>query len=207
MRLSTELRRAGHGRCARSKAPALPAPGQLGRPSPAPTPSLPPSTLYHGSRPTSNASSCDERGQSGSSDRAKSGAPKHPRSTSGGRPGALNQATDDRLGLTEVAHQRSSFGGSFGSYTSCHSESGYTHTAAHLSFTELKRYKQKNLAAGLSALRDSLLPESQGMYTRSEADVPQDVVTLEHSKYIPSGSIEKIGCTLPQLRISTDYRF
>ena len=209
MRLSTELRRAGHGRCARSKAPALPIPGQLGRPSSTPTPGLPPSTLYHSSRPISNASSSDERGQSGFSDCAKSGAPKHSRSISAGssRPGAPNQVTDDRLGLTEVARLRSSFGGSVGSYSSCHSESGYTHTAAHLSFTELKRHKQKNLAAGLSALRDSLLPVSQGIYTRSEADVPQDFVSLEHLQYVPSGSIEKIGCTLPQLRISTDYQF
>jgi hypothetical protein len=105
-----------------------------------------------------------------------------------------------------VARQRSSLGGSVGSYGRCHSESGYTHTAAHLSFAKSKRHKQKSLAAGLSALNNSLLPESRGMCSRSEADMPQDFVPPEHSQYAPRGSIEKIACTLPQLRIFTDHQ-
>ena len=106
-----------------------------------------------------------------------------------------------------MARMRSSLGGSVGSYSSCHSESGYTHTAAHLSFTEIKRQKQKNLAAGLSALRDSLLPDTENVKTCTEAKSQRDFVSLEDTTYVPSGSLDNIRLALPQLRMSTDYRF
>lgn len=207
MRLSVEMRRAGHGRSCRSKTPALPAigqqPGEMGS-------ALPPSSLYLPSRPHSNASSGEDRSRSSSPEDPKA----RTRSVSAQNlgPGA---PTDDRLDLNEVARQRSSFGGSMGgsmdAQSSCHSESGYTHTAAHLSFTELKHHKQKNLAAGLMALRDSLLPKHERRITGDSAgDVefgsPRDFVSLEQSKYIPSGSLEKFSGALPMIRISTDYR-
>lgn len=116
-------------------------------------------------------------------------------------------AIDDRLGINEMARMRSSLGGSVGSYSSCHSESGYTHTAAHLSFTEIKRQKQKRLAASLSALRNSLMPDTESVKTCAEAKTQRDCVSLEDTTYVPSRSLENIRLALPQLRMSTDYRF
>ena len=106
-----------------------------------------------------------------------------------------------------MARMRSSLGGSVGSYSSCHSESGYTHTAVHLSFTEIKRQKQKNLAVGLSALRDSLLPDTERFTTCAVAKLQREFVSLEDTPYVPRGSLENIRLALPQLRMSTDYRF
>ena len=99
-------------------------------------------------------------------------------------------------------------GGSLGGRSS-HSESGYTHTAVHLSFTEIKAHKQKNLAAGLVALRESLLPHAERMSllrsgSLSSGNSPRDYVSLGQHIYIPSGSIEKIALKLPQIKTSVE---
>ena len=190
MRLSIEVRRAGL-----TGKPRAPSSGQPAAAHPKPA-GLPPSLLYQGSRPQSDGSSGD-RGRSG--ERSQ----KDVRKDLGGKRVSASPCIDDRLGLNEVARLKDSMGGSVGSYTSCHSESGFTHTAAHLSFTEIKQQKSKNLAAGLSALRDSLLPETERINSCTEARATRDFVSLEDAKYVPSGSLEKLGSRLPQIRLSS----
>ena len=221
LRVSMELSRAVHGRNSRSFAPGLPIMPAMPRPmcsSHAQLPSkLPPSLLYQPSHPGSKASShagCS-RSSSSSPDAASTGI--HATVTLPGGPG---QPTDDRLGLTEVSRSQrgtggSSLGGSMGESvggrSSCHSESGYTHTAAHLSFTEIKAHKQKKMAAGLVALRESLLPHAERMSlmrsgSLSSGNSPRDYCSLGQHIYMPSGSIERIALRLPQIKTSLECR-
>ena len=202
MRLSIEVRRAGL-----TGKPRAPGPGQpaLVHPKPA---GLPPSLLYQGSPSQSGGSSGDGGGRGRSGERSQKDMRKHLGSKSSSKNLSASPCVDDRLGLNEVARMKDSMGGSVGSYTSCHSESGFTHTAAHLSFTEIKQQKSKNLAAGLSVLQESLLPETERINSCTEARADRDFVSIGDAKYVPSGSLEKMGSTLPQIRISSaGYRY
>lgn len=221
LRVSMELSRAAHGRNSRSLAPGLPTVPSMPRPrcsSHAQQPSkLPPSMLYQSSRPdSSKAGSNAGCSRSSSPNGAKAGT-----NVTLALPSGPGQPTDDRLGLSEVSRRQrgsrgssvgggsfgGSMGGSLGGRSSCHSESGYTHTAVHLSFTEIKAHKQKNLAAGLVALRDSLLPlaERTRSGSLSTGNSPREYLSLDHQHiYIPSGSIERIALKLPQIKVSMD---
>ena len=171
---------------------------------------LPPSLLYQSARPQSGGSSGDAGSRGGSGERLQKNAQKLLSGKGSGKTLSATSGGDDRLGLNEVAlrRQKGSLGGSVGSYSSCHSESGFTHTAAHLSFTEIKQQKSKNLAVGLSALRDSLLPDTERINSYTEATPTQDFVSLEDTTYIPSGSLEKVATALPQIRVSSScYRY
>ena len=201
MRLSIEVRRAGL--TSKPRAPGLgqPAPAQA---KPA---GLPPSLLYQSSRPHSASSSGDKGSRSGSGERPQKDT-QQPLGSKGSSKHLSASPGDDRLGLNEVARMKGSLGGSVGSYSGIHSESGFTHTAAHLSFTEIKQQKSKNLAAGLSALRDSLLPETERVNSCTETRSNREFVSLADTKYVPSGSLEKMSSALPQIRVSSScYRY
>ena len=215
LRVNMELSRAAHGRNSRFSAAGLPAVPSMPRPrcsSHAQQPSkLPPSTLY---QPSCLDSSKASRSAGCSRSSTPNGANAGIHATLA-LPGGLGQPTDDRLGLNEVSRRQfgskgssvgGSMGGSLGGRSSCHSESGYTHTAAHLSFTEIKAHKQKNLAAGLVALRESLLPlaERTRSGSLSTGNSPRQSVSLDQHGYIPSGSIERIALKLPQIKVSMD---
>ena len=218
LRVSMELSRAVHGRNARSLAPGLPTVPSLPRPrcsSHGQQPSkLPPSMLYQSSRPDSSKAGHYAGGSRSSSPHGADASTYAALAL----PSGLGQPTDDRLGLSEVSRRQrgsrgssigggsfgGSMGGSLGGRSSCHSESGYTHTAVHLSFTEIKAQKQKNLAAGLVALRDSLLPlaERTRSGSLSTGNSPREYLSLDHQPiYIPSGSIERIALKLPQIKV------
>ncbi len=204
IRLSIEVRRATLTGKPRAPGAGQPAPAHA---KPA---GLPPSLLYTSSRPQSGGSSGDAGSRGGSGERLQKDAQKPLGAKGSSKALSASSGGDDRLGLNEVAlrRQKGSLGGSVGSYSSCHSESGFTHTAAHLSFTELKQQKSKNLAVGLSAQRDSLLPETERINSCTEATPTRDFVSLEDTRYIPSGSLEKVAIALPQIRVSSScYRY
>lgn len=204
IRLSIEVRRATLTGKPRAPSSGQPAPAHA---KPA---GLPPSALYQSSWPRSGGSSGDAGSRGGSGERLLKDGQKPLGSKGSSKTLSTSSGGDDRLGLNEVAmrRQKGSLGGYVGSYSSCHSESGFTHTAAHLSFTEIKQQKSKNLAVGLSALRDSLLPETQRINSCTEATPTRDFVSLEDTTYIPSGSLEKVAIALPQIRVSSScYRY
>lgn len=202
IRFSVEVRRAGLTGKPRVPGNGQPAPMQA---KPA---GLPPSLLYQSSRPHSAGSSGDKGSRSGSGERPQKDTQKHLGSKGSSKLLSASSGGDDRLGLIEVARMKGSLGGAVGSYSGSHSESGFTHTAAHLSFTEIKQQNSKNLAAGFSALRDSLLPETERVNSCTEARSNREFVSLEDTKYVPSGSLEKMSGALPQIRVSSSgYRY